>query len=136
MVIVSVRGIGVAVITSTSNMVANASTLTIQKPTNILGIAQAQRTSPTALGLLPPCFTAAGASQASTFHIVQGSVTATATNPTTVNLTGAAAFSSGSSYVAIIFQSGTGYFVASTSAGSFNFPSTNGVTYSYFCIGT
>jgi hypothetical protein len=63
----------------------------------------------TSYGSLPAAITQAGVTEASTFHAVYGTSLVSSVVDTTVNLTGAAAFSSASSYSVVVIQNGTGF---------------------------
>jgi hypothetical protein len=95
------------------------------------------------LSYLPPVYTAAGAAVASTLHIVQGTFAGTG-SVVTFSLTGAAAFTSGTSYwggyqdvthtgdqALLSFDQTGGGGTVNTSATT-----TNGHTYQFFLIGT
>lgn len=88
------------------------------------------------LAHVAPVYTAAGADLGATTHIVTGNTGAIGAG-TVVNLTGAAAFSTGSSFFVIIWDSNLpGYIsVSSQTASSFTFSATNGHLVFYLAIG-
>lgn len=86
---------------------------------------------------VPPVYTAAGAAVASTEHVVQDKVTAAGAS-TTVTLSGAAAFTSSTSYTLYVYDETTlaAAVVTAKAAGSFSFTSVNTQVYTFFAIGT
>lgn len=78
-----------------------------------------------AKAFVPPIYTAAGAALASTTHIVQGQGTTNSSGTLAISLTGAAQFTSGSSYSVTAFavNSGTAFGIAAINATGFTLQS-------------
>ena len=90
------------------------------------------------LGQIPPGYKADGTSVTSTYHCVQDSITAAGAS-TAVTLSGAAAFSSASSYDVVKIEDQTSFASISPSAktaSSFTFPSTVSRVYEFSLCGT
>lgn len=89
------------------------------------------------LAYVPPTYAAGGTALGATAHIVQGQVTA-AGGTTTVTLTGAAQFTSGTTYTVYVFDitDQLGANVTAMAAGSFAFASVNTKVYMYLAVGT
>ena len=85
--------------------VTSSGTVTVNKPITSAGAIQGTPTGQTVSAPVAPCYTATGAAQPASMKIVTGSVYVSTSNGTgnaTVNLSGAAVFTSSSSYIVII----------------------------------
>lgn len=84
---------------------------------------------------VPPVYTAAGAALAATTHIATGSGTGNGATQT-ITLTGAAVFSSATSYQGYVGGTGAVGSIVQLSGTQFQVTLSNGLAYQYFLIGS